>query len=91
MHEPGTSCLRLITETAGALNDDAVALMFISVQKENLAAIIAIIVRRLLKNQFFRQAELIYCRTAENFGKSSCKEIMEICLKYFPRLWVCQI
>ena len=52
MHEPGTSCQRLITETAGALNDDAVAIMLISVQKENLASIIAIIVRRLLQNQF---------------------------------------
>jgi len=53
MHEPGTSCQRLITETAGALNDDAVAIMLMSVQKENLASIIAIIVRRLLNNHFF--------------------------------------
>jgi hypothetical protein len=52
MHEPGTSCLRLITETAGALSDDAVAIMFISVQKENLAALIAIIVHRLLQSHF---------------------------------------
>jgi len=57
MHEPGTSCQKLITETAGALNDDAVAIMLISVQKENLASIIAIAVRRLLQNSlaFFRQ------------------------------------
>ncbi len=55
MHEPGKSCQSLITETAGAMNDDAVAIMLVSVQKENLASLIAIIMRRLLLSHFFRQ------------------------------------
>ena len=36
MHDKDTTCLELINETANAIDDDALKLLFVSVQQNNL-------------------------------------------------------
>jgi hypothetical protein len=46
MHKPNGRCDTLIEETAGALNDDVIALMLMAVQRTNLELSVKIAVKR---------------------------------------------
>ena len=46
MHDPGQRCADLIEKTASALSEDAVALMLLAVQRENLELCIKHAIRR---------------------------------------------
>ena len=46
MHKPGQLCDSLVECTATALNDDAVAIMLIAVQRANLEMSISLSVKR---------------------------------------------
>ena len=45
MHKPGQRCIALLEKTAGALTSNVVALMLLSVQKDNLELNIKVAVK----------------------------------------------
>jgi hypothetical protein len=46
MHKPNVQCGDLVEETAGALNNDVVALMLLAVQRSNLELSVKLAVKR---------------------------------------------
>jgi hypothetical protein len=46
MHKPNAQCSGLVEETAGALNNDVVALMLLAVQRSNLELSVKMAVTR---------------------------------------------
>ncbi|KAJ7112362.1 hypothetical protein C8R44DRAFT_251870 [Mycena epipterygia] len=77
MEKPDARCDDLIKSTVDALNPEAVMLMLLAVQTQNLEVSVQYAVHR----------------TSEELtsGKTATKHIVKQCLMSFPQLWVCHI
>jgi hypothetical protein len=66
MHKPDGRCQNLIEETAGALNDDVVTLMLVTVQRSNLELSVKLAVQRTYPH-FGRDAKDIVKKCLRSF------------------------
>ena len=57
MHKTDGCCKKLIEETAGALNDDAVTLMLVAVQRTNVELSVKVAVKRCVWS--YKNAEVL--------------------------------
>lgn len=92
MHKPGRHCTPLLEKTADALSGNVVALMLLSVQKDNLELNINYAVQwyDLLSNGMrMRGADSNYrAHTAFIQESGSTEKIINICVLSFPSTWV---
>jgi len=73
MHKHGQRCTPLLEKTADALSGSVVALMFLSVQKDNLELNI---------NRALKWAHASFER-----GSGSIESVIKICISSFPSIW----
>jgi hypothetical protein len=92
MHKPNGRCDTLIEETAGALNDEVIALMLVAVQRGNVELSVKVAVERLecYHNDGERYIILPQCSVYDDLGlgMDDTKDIVKRCLVPFPYLWV---
>ncbi|KAF8960039.1 hypothetical protein BDZ97DRAFT_1357343 [Flammula alnicola] len=74
MHKLDGSCKNLIEETAGALNEDVLALMLVAVQTMNIELSVKLAVERIYPNV--------------RFDTKDMRDIVKKCLVPFPHIWV---
>ena len=91
MNKQEARCDVLIEATAAALNEDAVALMFLTVQKDNLGLSVNLALKRLvLQFKGTVVGNLIeLCRVYDNgeISELDAKAIVPGCVFPFPYLW----
>jgi hypothetical protein len=91
MHKPGMRCNKLVEETAAALNDDAVALMLLAVQRSNLELSVKLAVMRwVCWHKALREYLSSQCSFHPHFmvNTQDIKDIVKTSLFPFPYIWV---
>ena len=91
MNKQDARCDTLIKATAAALNEDAIVLMFVAVQKDNLGLSVKLALERSVL-QFRRTVswnliELFRVYSCDGFNKLDAETIVRKCLFPFPFLW----
>ena len=92
MNKQEAHCDTLIEETAAALSEDAVALMLLAVQKENLGWSVNLALQRPV-HQFKgtmggNLIELCRVYSSGGFNELDAETIVRKCLYPFPFIWV---
>jgi hypothetical protein len=91
MHKPNMRCNELVEETAGALNNDAVTLMLLAVQKSNLELSVNLAVKRwVCWHKALREYLSSQCSVHPYFTVTDMdmKRIVGRSLVSFPYVWV---
>ncbi len=91
MNKQGGRCETLIQASAVALNEDAIALMFVAVQKDNLRLSVNLALQRSVL-QFRRTTswnliELFRAYPIGGFNELDAETIVQNCLWPFPFIW----
>ncbi len=91
MNKQGESCETLIEATAAALNEDAVALMLVTVQKHNFGLNVNLALKQSVL-QFRRTTsrniiELFRVYSSDGFNELNTETIVQKCLYPFPFIW----
>src|SRR6266404_276963 len=91
MNKQGGRCETLIEATAAALNEDAVALMLIAVQKDNLGLGVNLTLKwpvlQFRRTTSWNLIELFRAYSSGGFNELDAETIVRKCLYSFPYLW----
>jgi hypothetical protein len=91
MHKLNMRCNKLVEETAAALNDDAVALMLLAVQRSNLELAVNVAVRRwVCWHKALREYLSSQCSVHPRFTviAKDMEGMVKTSLIPFPYIWV---
>ena len=91
MNKQEARCDTLIAATAAALNEDAVALMLVTVQKNNLGFSVNLALKwsvlQVRRSVSGNHIELFRAYSSGGFNELDAKRIVQECLFPFPFLW----